>query len=182
MFFKNGELRDENNIINIINDSDVFSNDPEGKKTQLLLQNLSDYKELSGLLNYCKPAIDYHIIRVFLRRGLVRPLNSKAKEFILNPSVQRREQTVAALRKICAEVFENLKWVTSFDIATLNTIEWWIGRSICKKESPDCELESDEGQWLKHYFDRCPYYDSCCAIQNNDYLNVAEPNYQGNSY
>jgi len=176
-------IRNFEEIIAILNSFKVFSRDPEGKKIQLLLQNLSDYVELTALRSYCKPAIDYHIIREFLRRGLVKPINQKANDYIFNPEVQRREQTVAALRMICSEAFGTLKWLTSYDITTINTVEWWIGRSVCLKECPDCELKTDSSQWLKPNFERCPFYDSCYAIQfDKKFLNIVEPNYQGNSY
>lgn len=176
-------IRNSDEILNVLNLSKAFSGDPEGKKTQLLLQNLSDYEELSMLSTYRKPAIDYHIIREFLRRGLIKPINQKAYEFIFNPEVQRKEQTVAALRKVCSDVFYTLQWITSCDITTLNTIEWWIGRSVCLKECPDCELKEESSQWLKLNFEKCPFYESCHAIQaDSRFLNIVEPNYQGNSY
>lgn len=178
-----GKIKSADEIMTVLNSFEVFSSDPEGKKTQLLLQNLSDYSGLRALSDYCKPAIDYHIIREFLRRGLVQPKNQNAYDFIFNPNVQRKEQTVGALRKVCSEEFYNLQWITSFDIVTLNTIEWWIGRSICLKESPDCGLRTDTSQWLKPHFEKCPFYDSCYAIQvDNRFLHIVEPNYQGSSY
>lgn len=176
-------LKSEKEIVATINSIKAFSTDPEGKKTKLLLQNLSEYKELSALSDYCEPAIDYHIIREFLRRGLVIPMNQQAYEFILNPGIERKEKTVAGLRKVCSEFFYTLQWITSCNIITLNSIEWWIGRSVCMKEKPDCELKGDASQWLRPHFKKCPFYESCYAIQNNKhFLEVVEPNYQGNSY
>lgn len=184
IFFSNNlNVRSEEEIIAIINSIKAFSSDPEGKKLQLLLQNLSEYEELSVLSDYCKPAIDYHIIREFLRRGLVIPINQQANEFIFNPEIERKERTVAGLRKVCSEFFNTLQWVTSCNITTLNTIEWWIGRSVCLKEMPDCELEGSASQWLKPFFNKCPFYESCYAIKiNKKFLKVVEPNYQGSSY
>lgn len=182
-FSHNLTIKSEREIMEGINSIKAFSSDPEGKKAQLLLQNLSEYKPLSALSNYCKPAIDYHIIREFLRRGLVAPTNKQACEFILRPEIERQERTIAGLRKVCSEVFYTLQWLTSYDITTLNTIEWWIGRSVCLKKAPDCYLEGKASQWLKRTFDKCPFYDSCYAMQfDNSFLKVVEPNYQGNSY
>jgi hypothetical protein len=182
-FSENYQVREPNKIISVINSSKAFSSDPEEKKTQLLLQNLSDYTELSELASFCKPAIDYHIIREFLRRGLVLPETQIGNDFIFNPDVQRKEQTVAALRKLCADIFHLLAWLTGCDIKTLNSIEWWMGRSVCLKEHPDCELMSNSAQWLKPIFQKCPFFDSCHAIQvDRRFLNIIEPNYRGSSY
>lgn len=184
LFFSDDfKIRSKKEIIEIINSIKAFSGDPEGKKLQLLLQNLSEYNELSVLSDYCKPAIDYHIIREFLRRGLVIPINQQAYEFIFNPEIERKEKTVAGLRKVCSEFFYTLQWVTSCDITTLNTVEWWIGRSVCLREMPDCELKGSASQWLKPQFNKCPFYESCYAVQTNKkFVKVVEPNYQGNSY
>lgn len=182
VFFDGNNKRTFEGINTILNCSEAFSNDPESKKTQLLLQNLSEYEDYSFLGKYCKPAIDYHIIREFLRRGIVCPANQTAVDFIEDPKA-RKEQTVASLRKICADAFLLLEWLTDYDIVTLNTVEWWIGRSVCVKERPDCNLQNDESQWLKPEFKRCPFYESCYARQiDNKYLSIVEPNYQGNSY
>ena len=182
IFFEGNDERTFKDIEAILNSSKAFSKDPESKKTQLLMQNLSTYSGYSFLNKYCKPAIDYHIIREFLRRGIVCPSNQTAIEFIKNPKT-RKEQTVAGLRKVCAEAFFSLKWLTEYDIVTLNTVEWWIGRSVCVKENPDCQLLTDDSQWLKPEFLRCPFYESCYARQvDNEYLTIVEPNYQGNSY
>lgn len=176
-------VRNEKEISTVINSIKAFSGDPEGKKLQLLLQNLSEYEQLSRVSKYCKPAIDYHIIREFLRRGLVVPINQQAYEFIFNPEIERKERTVAGLRKVCSDFFYTLQWITSCNITTLNTIEWWIGRSVCLKEVPDCELKGSASQWLKPFFNKCPFYESCYAIQTNkNFLKVVEPNYQGSSY
>jgi len=183
-FAPNFSIKKSENMIGTLNSSKAFSEDPEGKKTQLLLQNLSDYEEFNALRQYCKPAIDYHIIRGFLRRGLVKPVNQKAFDFIFNPNIQRKEQTVAALRKICSDVFDTIQWLTACDITTINTIEWWIGRSVCLKDCPDCNLKTDSAKWLKSNFDRCPFYDSCYAVQSSDkrFIDIVEPTYQGSSY
>ncbi len=182
-FSADSVIRSSDEILNMLNLLKAFSGDPEYKKTQLLLQNLSKYEEFSMLSTYCKPAVDYHIIREFLRRGLVKPTNQKAYEFILNPDVQRKEQTIAALRKVCSDVFYILQWITSYDIRTINTIEWWFGRSVCLKKCPDCELKEDSSQWLRLNFEKCPFYESCYAIKaDSRFLNIVEPNYQGKSY
>jgi hypothetical protein len=180
---KKSSIKNPDEILGVLNRIKAFSGDPEGKKSQLLLQNLSEYPELSALSSYCKPAIDYHIIREFLRRGLVQPKNQTGHDFIFNSDVKRQEQTIAALRKVCSEAFYDLKWITNCDLTTINTIEWWIGRSVCLKECPDCKLEQKSSQWLKPSFSKCPFYDSCHAIQfDSRFLHIVEPTYTGNSY
>ena len=150
---------------------------------QLLFQSLSDYTGFEKLSLYYKATIDYHLIRCFLRRGIIRPVTQYAKEFIFNMDIERREHTIGALRNVCADAINTLCWITSLDIKTVNRIEWWVGRTICAEGKPDCLLKSNNASWLKANFSKCPYYDHCYAIKyNNDFLDINEPTYKGNSY
>lgn len=161
----------------------TFSQDPGEKKLQLLLQKLSNLKPLRSLRSYYKPAVDYHLIRCYLRRGLLFPKTQYAESFISNPSIQRKESTVGAVRKLCSEVMEQICWFTSLDTSTVNLIEWHIGRSICTQKNPDCFLDSNDASWLRTCFSRCPFYDSCIACQyKKNYLTIQEPTYGGTSY
>lgn len=162
----------------------AFSNDPKEKKLQLLLQKLSNYNKLQKLSSYCKPAIDYHLIRCYLRRGLLRPKTTYAEEYIKNSSIERKETTVGALRHLCGRLLEDIAWYTELDICTVNSIEWNIGRSICTQDNPDCYLETDDAAWLKVKYTQCPFWKSCIARQNekSGLLHINEPDYKGTSY
>lgn len=183
IFIKNGIARDYIDIELFFLNCNVFSKDPQHKKFQLLIQTLSDYSCFEYLSNYYKPTIDYHLIRLFLRRGIVRPHNKFAYQYILNQDTIRKENTIATLRSVCSKSLEELSWITSLNLKEVNRIEWWVGRSICTNDCPDCELEREDAKWLKKQFNKCPYYNTCYA-RNHDknLLNINEPKYTGNSY
>jgi|GEM_PF-1653772 len=176
-------LNDANYIINILLSCSAFSNDPEEKKLQLLFQKLSNYQGFESLGNICKPTIDYHVIRCFLRRGLVHPVTKYAKEYIFNVSAERKENTIGALRSLCSEVILNLSWLTTLNVNIINRIEWWLGRSVCIEDDPDCLLNHNDAAWLKEHFDKCPFYRYCYAINDDkSYLALNEPTYKGTSF
>ncbi len=182
-FDKDNSFKSYEEIFDFFMSINVFSSDPQQKKYQLLLQSLSDYFNFSFLSKYYKPTIDYHLIRLFLRRGIVKPTTAITREFILNPDVFRQEKTMASLRQVCAESLETICWITSLDIRAVNRIEWWVGRTICINGEPDCYLTKDEATWLKPCFNKCPYFDLCYAQQiDNKYLEISEPTYKGKSY
>lgn len=162
----------------------TFSKDPKEKKLQLLLQKLSNYDKLKKLSVYCQPAIDYHLIRCYLRRGLLRPRTAYAEGYLKDFTTERKETTVGALRHLCSKLLEDIAWYTELDICTVNLIEWNIGRSVCTQDNPHCELETDDTIWLKAKYVRCPFYESCMARQNekNELLHINEPRYKGTSY
>lgn len=179
-----GKLRSIDIIRERLRKCSVFSQDPKEKKLQLLLQKLSVYKSLRGLSLYCKPAIDYHLVRCYLRRRLIYPKTKYAEEFIMATEIQRKENTVGALRQLCSTLIEQIAWYTGLDVCVVNSIEWNIGRSVCTKNHPDCLLENDETAWLKVKYTQCPFLESCRARQNQNetFLYINEPEYLGTSY
>lgn len=182
-FDSNSKLLSYENIRNHLLSCTTFSRDPSEKKFQLLLQKLSNLHRLKDLNLYYKPAIDYHLVRCYLRRGLIFPKTQYAERFISNPIIQRKESTVGALRQLCSEVLEQICCFTSLNTSSVNLVEWHIGRSICTQENPDCFLQGKNSAWIKKIFQKCPFYDSCVACQyRKDYLALQEPTYDGTSY
>ena len=175
-------LKDFDSITAYFKEIRAFSNDPEEKKLRLVIQKISHYEGFQPLRNYISPTIDYHIIRSFLRRGLIIPRTIYAAQYIFDVSKGRKENTIASLRKLCSSTIKNISAITTIDIYTINQIEWWIGRSVCLGESPDCTLRYNDSQWLRPYFKKCPFYNVCMAINNKDYISLIEPKYTGNSY
>lgn len=160
----------------------VFSIDPEEKKMQLLLQKLSSFDRLEGLSNYYQPAIDYHLVRVYLRRGLLIAKNKYAIDFVDNFDVARKESTVAAIRQLCSYLLLEISEYTRLNTGIVNQIEWQIGRSVCIQGNPDCFLLSQEAQWVRKRFNVCPFFNTCVARCNEKYRNLNEPTYKGMSY
>lgn len=180
---QNGELLEYQIILHNLGLCKPFAIDPEGKKLQLLLQKLSVYSQFSGLKQHYKPAIDYHLIRTYVRRGLLFARTRHAVNYLWNEEVKRKDNTVAAIRQLCSEIMINTCRFTSLDISTVNQIEWHIGRSVCVQDNPDCCLEQESAKWLKPAFSKCPFYETCLARKNNNiYLLKNEPTYIGTSY
>ena len=176
-------LLPEEEIKTVLLQCSAFSKDPEQKKLQLLLQKLSSYPFLSQLSDYCNPAIDYHLIRMYYRRGLFFGRTKYAKAYLDNPLPERKEETVAAVRHICSDLVKSISDYTGLTVNSINQIDWHIGRSVCVQGKPDCELQSNDGNWLKERFAVCPYYNTCVMrIYGGDYSKMQEPNYKGESY
>lgn len=180
---KSKNLYSQNKLKSNLHLCPTFSKDPEEKKTQLLLQKLSSLNYYKGLSSYYAPAIDYHLIRSYLRRGLLIAKNNYAKNFIYNYNISRKESTIAALRELCAQLMLEICNYTNLDLITVNQIEWHIGRSVCIQNNPDCMLNYKESSWLKPKYTECPFSKTCVAKNyNSNLLQLNEPSYNGNSY
>lgn len=180
IFFENGMLKSNKKIIETLLKINVFSEDCVQKKMRLLFQNLSDYKEFALLDEVFEPTIDYHIVRLYIRRGLVKPINYIGKDFLLQHKI-RKEKTMAALREVCSDALKEVCWITDLGVKEVNRIEWWIGRSVCVSGQPDCALLSQDTEWVRTCFDKCPYYKTCHTVNYGKSF-IDEPIYHGKSY
>lgn len=162
----------------------AFSSDPEGKKTNLLLQKLNSISDLCGIGRYAKPAIDYHLLRLYLRRGLLCARTKYADMYVRRPEIERKENTVAALRELCSKILRKISLCTDQSVSTINQIEWQVARSVCQRECPDCELKGAGARWLKPEFSKCPFHHTCIAYNYpaEKLMFVKEPAYKGTSY
>lgn len=186
---ENGCVKPQNEIDEFFNSCSVFSSDKEQKKYQVLLQNLSGYSLLSDVGNYCAPAIDYHIIRTYIKRGYISPRTAYAREYLFNSKSNKRENTMAAIRSLCSQVVQGLSWCSILSAKDINNIDWWIGRSVCIRDEPDCYLNNKESQWLKPKFNICPFNEQCIKYwtadlgeDRNKYVSLNEPPYGGSSF
>ena len=160
----------------------VFSEDHERKKLQVLLHRLAASGLVRGIEQMCQPAIDYHIMRLYIRRGEVIPTSSIGKEYI-HGGRTRRSVTVTALRRTVSQALRVVSDCSGVPLPTTNTIEWWIGRSVCTRTNPDCQLREEGSSWLRPHFDRCPFAGNCVAYNlNPELLLVTEPLHSGRFY
>ena len=177
-------LRRQEEVYSSLQKCVAFASDPEGKKANLLLQKLSSISDLCGIDRYAKPAIDYHLLRLYLRRGLLLARTKYANMYVRNPEIERKENTVAALRELCSKILRQISLCTDQSISTINQIEWQVARSVCQRECPDCELKGEGARWLKPEFSKCPFHHTCIAYNypSEKLMFVREPAYKGTSY
>jgi hypothetical protein len=116
---------------------EAFKADPQRKKSRILVQQLIR-SQLIGVVdpNNLRPAIEYHLIRLYLRTG--RVVHASAKD----PQPQRDRATdvrsITALRAAVEQAMHYSAAGADLTIAEINEIEWQIGRSFCERERPRC--------------------------------------------
>ena len=120
-------------------------------------------------------------MRLYLRRGEVQPTGETGRHYMCC-SGQKRYSTISAFRSIVADAMRDVAKYSRTPIHVVNTIEWWIGRSLCLKENPDCLLEKEKSIWLKDKYSKCPFYDNCLAIKDDWLLSISEPEHTGRFY
>ena len=90
-------------LLQLLRKARVFSEDPEMKKAQVLVHSLHRSKlwNCNDEVNI-RPAIDYHIMRLYIRRGSICARTKEGEKY-LKENVRRRSSTTSALRALVAE-------------------------------------------------------------------------------
>jgi len=143
--------RDGKGLLNLLKNFRAYS-DPVEKKSFLLLLYLNE----SGIwkigdLQNLKIAIDYHIMRIALRAGIVNLVNNAlASRLQRRKSVKQSEDN--EVRKAVREACSLLSKYSSHSPFEIDTMLWNMGRSCCFYEhDPICDAK------ICHKRDRCSF-------------------------
>jgi hypothetical protein len=141
-WLKNGSINIEGDcgIMPWLNKFRVFSGDPLQKKSRVLIHQLLRY----GLINVkdpenVRPAVDYHIMRLYVRTGRVIPVTEEAFERVRQEEVARVE-FLTHLRRAVEEAMWHSAVGAGLRMDHLNHIEWQIARSICVRSGARCRI------------------------------------------
>ena len=161
----------------------VFAEDELEKKVRVLAHDL--HRE--GIITFSdpenlKPAIEYHILRLYLRSGRVYPVDHSVNEALRHRTLTSRGRLVKLLRLRVEEAMTLTSLYSGLDIATLNYLEWQIGRSVCIPDPPALcldpphdELPPDVGAVCKT---ACAFSTFCRARAQPSYGWFHEPKFQ----
>lgn len=164
-----------------------YRTDKLRKKTNILSHDLLR----EGIIEFpdpenLEPAIDYHIMRLYLRTGRVLPTDRAVFRY-LEGAPNPRGSLVRELRRVTAEAAKLTSFYSGVSIADLNFVEWQIGRSVCLNDEPRCdapkeslELAPDVCLLAKV---GCPYRQVCLSRnQLPSFMAFEEPNYVSSDY
>lgn len=132
------ELGGPSGLYSRLDSIEVFSADPLRKKARILAHQLvrrglvkvSDEKSLA-------PAIDYHLIRLYVRTGRVVPAAHDMYS-ALSGGRTMRIGAVTRLRQAVEEAMWHTAEGAGLRMDELNHIEWQIARSFCLRVDPRC--------------------------------------------
>ena len=172
-------------FVNQLNRFEPYNLDPLHKKSYVLIQDLIR----EGIVRFededsLRPAIDYHIMRLYLRSGRVVPLYEVVADAL---RLQHpRPRLVHLLREAVAEALQATASYAKLSIAEVNYVEWQLGRSICERDIPAClrterpaGLDIDIG---RIFVGNCPYMGFCQAQRDPEWRKLQEPKFVSTFY
>ena len=108
------------------------------KNSRILVHNLLQCELISVLdPENIPPAIDYHLIRLYVRTGRVFPIRTELLDRLTDQGTPRVEFHTD-LRAAVEEAMSYSAAAAHLSIDQLNQIEWQIARSFCTRRYPRC--------------------------------------------
>lgn len=168
----------EGGLLEALNSVPAFREDPLAKKSNVLAQELARERILEfGDADSIAPAIDYHIIRLYLRTGRVFAPSPDVFGS-LKTGMTHRPRLLRLLREATARALERTAHHANLPVHELNYVEWQIGRSRCERDSMNCD-----GPWPASVSDGsvtalsacCPFREHCNAYNMAQWRDLVEP-------
>lgn len=173
-----GRCAGPSGLLNLLDEFQAYRVDPLRKKSHVLIHDLVRENILIiGDQASIEPAIDYHIMRIYLRTGRVVIKNKS-----ILPSLQTQSAPesgmIGRLRQVVSEAVKLTAFYSGLSVADVNYIDWQLGRSICTFDSPGCDRGAADNlpedlEFLSS--DRCPFNTFCEAKQLGAYGFLVEP-------
>ena len=134
-----------------------------------------------------KPAVDYHLIRIYLRTGRVVPRSETVAEYLKGgaelPVTQRLD---TLMREAVEEAVSLTAFYASLSVPDVNYIEWQLGRNVCTRDRPKCLDESDLTQIPSDvralFLGPCPYFAFCPSYRDPSWRAMSEPEFKSSFY
>ena len=161
----------------------AFREDALEKKVRVLAHDLHRERIITFHdVQNLRPAVEYHLIRLYLRTGRVFPTNADVRQSLISADLPSRERLVTLLRKAVEEAMNLTSFYSGLDVATLNYVEWQIARTLCTPDLPaHCVSRPDEAlpaDVADLCVDRCAFADFCQSFTQPDYGWYHEPQFQ----
>jgi hypothetical protein len=175
-------LEGEGGFYNVMRSVSAFAEDDLEKKVRVLAHDLHREKILvfEDPQNL-RPAVEYHILRLYIRSGRVYPTDEAVREELRGSKISSRNRLVKLLRQTVEEAMNLTAFYANSDVATLNYVEWQIGRAVCVPEFPHCanppldELPANVGALSPA---KCVFVDFCRSYTEPQYGWYQEPHFQ----
>jgi hypothetical protein len=160
----------------------AFSQDPLRKKSRILVHDLLQHGliEVADQQNIA-PAIDYHLIRLYVRTGRVLPVRVELLDRLSDAGTPRVEFHTD-LRAAIEEAMGYTASGAGLRIDELNNIEWQIARSFCVRKEPRCNGCAIREKPVDAFIEAlarqakgCPLRRDCRGASDPELRSIVEP-------
>jgi hypothetical protein len=184
-------LDGKDGFYSVIREVTAFRGDILDKKARVLAHDL--YRE--NILNFTdpenlKPAVEYHLIRLYLRTGRVFPTKEAIRDELRGANRPARRRLVMLLRQTVDQAMQQTALFSGLNMAELNYVEWQLARSVCiaklnNKSHNNCYAPPNDELPIEFHnllASGCPFSSSCRALGDSLYDWFHEPQFEKSIY
>jgi hypothetical protein len=173
------QIAGDNGLLAQLDKFQAFREDPLRKKSNVFLQEIvrekiAHFKDEDNI----RPAIDYHILRLYLRTGRVVCSSIELQE-LLKKGLDPRARLTNLLRQTVGEALDLTAFYANLAVGEVNYIEWQLGRAVCTTESPACLTMTRnpelEGTVAVLFDGPCIYLSTCETCRDPTWRQLKEP-------
>lgn len=131
-------LEGECGLYRILDEIPAYAADPLRKKSRVLAHQVSRF-QLATILDpgALAPAIDYHLIRLYMRTNRIYPRDKRGYE-VFSDTRSLGDEGILRMRLAVEEALRYTSEGADLCIAEVNDLEWQIARSFCVRDRPRC--------------------------------------------
>lgn len=180
---KSVRLSGSEGLYSWLNQMRVFSADPVQKKSRVFVHQLLKYGLIDVLdPEHIAPAVDYHLMRLYVRTGRIRPLE-EWEERLKEEGATVRVEPITALRRAVEESMYYTATGAELRVDEVNHLEWQIARSFCLRKSPHCysgplvekPVDVEVANLSCQLGHRCPLSAECLAATDTRLREMVDP-------
>jgi len=176
--------KDGKGLLKILSKFEAYK-DPLNKKSIVFLHFCRDASifKIKDVHNFKMP-VDYHIMRVALRTGIIEIVDKELKRRLKNKETVNDKDDLG-IRSKAQEAYKIVSEHSEFDIPQLDLIFWSLGRSCCDwRHEPICGDKRcdvrDRCTLIRNVeFDcksSCPFDGICLGSKKKEFRKIYEPN------
>ena len=180
-------MGNDNGLYSLLKDFQAYGEDPLCKKSAVFIDliyrfglwNFSDWE------NYIPP-IDYQIVRIALRNGVISVEDSELFEKLKNNLPATQENDIA-IRSAVIDALKEISASSGKHTKDLQGFYWAIGRECCDPDNPSCVFCENPNCSVSAYMNincgrKCPFVSVCTAREDEKLLKIREHNFETTFY
>lgn len=177
-FCKDPEQVTAGAVYEAVHTLDTFHADPQEKKARIFVQQLVRTGLLTNVSDdEIRPAVEYHIVRLYLRTGRVAHVKGYRQS---DGGRATSVTTIAALRSAVEQAMRITAEGAGIRLLDLNDIEWQLARSFCERDKPRCfgppSPQKPVSSRVAQLADgKCVFSDLCDGPRSEVFLGMIEP-------
>ena len=178
----NYKMGGEKGLYTLLKNFKAYGEDPLCKKSAVFIDLIDRFNlwKFNDWQNYIPP-VDYHIVRVALRNGVIEVKDNKLFDKLKNNLAVTQKEDITIRSAVIGSLNEIAR-ISNKHTKDLQGFYWVLGRECCDPDNPRCDLCKNTDCSVLIYMNivcnsRCPLVNACGTAKDKNLLKIKEQNF-----